>query len=292
MLLLAGCNTVVEPTDPPVLSEIPDKVVKMFSARFPNATETTIRIVEKDRLWEANYKVDSQRFYAGMDSTRILKRSRLIEGSIPDSILGYVNAAPSTGIMISNYQEEVESFYRNYDMFTARYRFQDKEYLMGWVPGSRSYMLRSEPFYKFEYPINSKADLPANIRAVLDSEPLLYHGGLVFIDEKNEKRYQVSASNGDGLPGGDYVFDNSGNLISVSYKPAKTFSSVEEAPENVRKYLDQLNVQYGFTFQMGYQMRITNGYWFYLSNSNRESLELILDENAKELERFHTKYVN
>ncbi|KAA0992837.1 hypothetical protein [Dyadobacter aurulentus] len=292
MLFLFGCNSVVEPNEPPVLSEIPEKVVKMFSTRFPNATETTIRIVEKDRLWEVNYKVDDQRFYAGMDSNRILRRSRLIAGSIPDSVQQYVNAAPATGVMISNYQEEVESFHRNYNMYTARYRSQDKEYLMGWVAGSRSYMIRSEPFYKFEYPINSRADLPANILAVIDSEQFIHVGGLVFINEKNERRYQVSASNGDGMPGGDYVFDKDGNLISTNYKPAKTFASANEVPESVRQYLDRLNAQGGFTFQLGYQMRINNGYWIYLSNSNRQTLEVILDQNAKELETVHTKYID
>ncbi|MCE7060722.1 hypothetical protein [Dyadobacter sp. CY343] len=264
----------------------------MFSARFPDATETTIKIVEKDKFWEANYKVNNQRFYAGMDSLKILRRSRLEDVAVPDSIRVGIDNSMLAGVEISDYRDEVESFHRPYRLRTARYRFQDKEYLLNWVENEPIYMIRSEPFYKFEYPINSKADLPEKIRSVMDAEPILHIGGLIFIDEKNEKRYQLNASNGDGLPGGDYVFDNDQNLISVSYKPAKTLSGVDELPDHVKQYLDQLNAQYGFTFQLGYQMRITNGYWFYLSNSNRESLELILDENAKELERFHTKYVN
>jgi hypothetical protein len=292
LFYLEGCNSVVQPPDPVELPEVPQVVVDMFNRRFPAATETTMQVVEKDRLWEAQYKLNGQRFYAGMDSTRILRRVRIEAASVPDSLGPYISNSIIGNVVVSNYQEEVESFYRPEKVFTARYRFEDKEYLMVWVGGLRSYLLYSEPFYKFAYPIDSNEKLPENVRALLDAEPLKQIGGLIFVNEKNEKRYHVQATNGDGLPGGDYIFDTNGKLISISYKPQKTFTSVEDAPEHVRNYLAELDRRHRFKFQMGYQMRINDGYWFYLSNDKRESLELVLDKNAEEVERIHTKYIN
>ncbi|WP_353719439.1 hypothetical protein [Dyadobacter sp. 676] len=64
---------------------LPESVIKVMSDAYPDATDATFRAVEKDELYEVNYKLNGNPFYAALDTRKILSVYRMY-GAVPDSM--------------------------------------------------------------------------------------------------------------------------------------------------------------------------------------------------------------
>jgi hypothetical protein len=288
IIYLNGCNSVIEP-DPVELPEVPEKVVNMFNRRYPDATETTMRVVEKGNFWEADFKLGNERFYAGMDSVEILRRLRLETSEVPDSIRNLLVNTTLSNVELTGYKEEVESFAYPDKYFVAKYTYQNKDYQMMWGGGMKSYALTSIPYYKFfgrMYPNY----IPENILAFMAAENLRSLGGALFINEKNERTYRMNAQHtGDNVY--DFIFDSKGTLLWTSFN-RKDITNTLNLPAHIQAYLQQMETQYGYKFAQGYEVYRTGGYSLFLQKGIQESLNVKLDKDANELDRDHMIYVN
>ncbi len=286
---LVGCNTVIEPPDPVVLPEVPERVANIFKQKYPDATETTMRVVEKGNFWEADFKLGSDRYYAGLDSVEVLRSLRTLDSEVPDSIRNLLVNTTLAGVELTGYREQVESFIDTEKQFVARYTYQNKDYQMLWTAGFRSYVLNCVPHYKFfgrMYPNY----IPENIQAFIAAENLRSIGGAMFINDKNERMYRMNAQHvGDNVY--DFTFDSKGTLLWTSFN-RKEITNTLNLPAHIQAYLQQMQTDYGFTLGSGYEIHYTGGYSLFLQRGVQESLEVKLDKDGREVDRIQMIYVN
>jgi len=272
---LAACNEVKDPQLPDV-ETIPDQVVALFEDQFPGAVQTTIKVVEKDKIWEAYYSVNARNFYAALDSNAVLASYQLISPAVPDSIQTAVSKLAIRGGTLSDYRCDCDKP-TGLPQYYAKYRFQDVDYVLSWTI-SRSptqYVFEMVPYAKFDFQIETAQKLPANVIRYLNADNLVFRFGKISVNESNELKYSVYASS--AASGDEFIFDSKGAFVFSYYAKENAYTELKDLPAPVRNFIASTPYLTGFRFASG---AFHHAYHFILL-SERESYTILLDSNAK-----------
>ena len=272
LILLAGifiisCNEVNDP-QPPDLETIPDKVVDLLERNFPGAEQTTIRVVEKNQLWEADYSQNAEHFYVAVDSASVLAAYKLIGPNPPDSIAAAVSKLAIRGGTLSDFRENLSAYAGE-----ATYRLHGTDYLLSWKPSQP--FLEMELHSKFSYVISSSAQLPVNARTFMAAQGWEFSRATCFVNKSNIRQFKVEAKNILSNPI-TLFFDSSGSLIFTSYGAQKLYLNKKDLPAQLVNYMDKNPLLQGFTFVSG---ALNQHYMVYLKKGS-ETFHILLDERA------------
>ncbi|WP_157488304.1 hypothetical protein [Dyadobacter crusticola] len=288
---LSGCNSVNVPPDTVELPEVPEKVVKMFNQKFPDATETTMRVVEKDKIWEADYRSGGSSFYVAMDYDSILTRHRFELAELPGNIRPFVSASTIKDATFSEFGEILQTWYSNVEQeYRIKYVLNERSYVMQWSTSGkygRDGALVSYPFYKIADAYVSNGELPEKVRNYFDSEGLqiMESFTVAFINENNRKRYSITAQNADS-DSWSFYFDHEGSLIFTGYKSPRIFQNDDSGlPDGVRAYLREMDTSQGFKLALGYECFGTGRFLMTLVRGYQETMEVLVSRNGEFIEK-------
>lgn len=270
LIAIISCNGVNDP-QPEDLETIPEQVVDLLERKFPNAEKTTIKVVEKDRLWEASYSQNSQNYYVALDSSNVLATYRLISPDVPDSVKTALGKLAIQGGVPSDYRQNMDaSVY--WAVYEAKYVLGGTEYLLNWSP-ALGYAFTMNHFSKFVYEVSSIEKLPPNAKSLLRSENLSFSRGSGFVNKNNIQSYTVDAKD---VFDSRFLFNSSGTLIFTEYDLQQVFVNKIDLPSQVLKSIQNNPLFEGFDFFSG---AYNKNYKVTLKKGN-ESFTIYLDDNA------------
>ena len=270
LIFISSCNGVNDP-QPEDLETIPQQVVDLLERQFPNAEQTTIKVVEKDRLWEASYSQNNQNYYVGLDSNNVLAAYRLISTDVPDSVATAIGKLAIRGGVLSDYRQNMGTSVGPV-IYEAKYALRGTDYLLSWTPSlSRTFSMNH--YSKFAYRIGSLEKLPSNAKSFLKSENLSLKSGSGFVNKNNIQRYVIDATDVSLY---QFLFNSSGDITFTGYGLQQFFLNEKDLPAQVLKSIQNNTLFQGFGFTSG----AYNKSYKVTLNKGNESFNILLDDNS------------
>lgn len=282
ILALCKCNRVSDLQ--PVDGSVPDAVVQMIPDLFPGAGEIEIRTVEKDSLWEADYTLDGERYYVGMDTETVRYQARVMGSVVPEEVRSVISGLSIGGGEFGLFIRDLTA-----SVNCTKYRFRDADYRLEWETMNNGqvetiYAVRLSPYSKIRYPLYSTplavfetAKIPAGIRQYLAARYLDLTGAAVHIDESNRKEYLVNTASLTNQY--KMRFDKALRLISTTYSPEQIFYTPEEIPEVIIRSVESIVSPEEFSYVSGRKYSTEAGATYILkmkSKTGGESYDLEL----------------
>lgn len=281
LLTVSSCNGINDP-QPDDLETIPEQVVDLLERKFPNAQQTTIKVVEKDKLWEATYSQNAQDYYVGLDSNNVLATYKLISSNVPDSIAAAIDKLAIRGGVLSDFRQNMAGDLLGSSVYEAKYELEGTDYLLSWT-SSRYRTFSMNNHSKFVYDITTRGKLPSNADTFIGSENLHSLRGKGFVNKNNIQRYLIEALDVSLYK---FLFDSSGAIVFSNYDLQRSFISEKDLPGQVWNSI-QTNILFqGFEFVAGsynknYKVSVKKG---------NESFDVYLDGNGVILYLFYTGF--
>lgn len=231
---LISCSK-VRNEQPAPLDEIPDAVARILTDAYPNATDVTLKTVEKDKEWEARFSQGELQYYVTMNPSKILAAHKLISATVPDSIKKFFEVipvlSPNKGVL-SDFRQILNPNASDVN-YSARFTVDQKDYLLTfrtYNQPSDDYDVTITEYYKFSY-----YDLNDQITNYLLKNNYANVFAKIRVLDDNKKRY-IAWTNHLSGPSGDLIFDDATRLI-VSYLKEKDVNNLADFPESIQKFI-------------------------------------------------------
>jgi len=276
IIAISACNDVKNP-QPEDKETIPDQVVDLLERQFPNAEQTTIKVVEKDRLWEATYSENSENYYVGLDSSNVLAKYKLISPNVPDSVVTAITKFAIRGGVASDFRQNMTA-----SQYEAKYVLRGTEYLLTWL-NFAGHGFNMSNYSKFEYKFRSIEKLPQNATAFLRSENMSLLRGSGFVNRNNLQRYDIWASAATPY---QFFFSSSGAVVFSEYDLQQVFPAEKDLPSKVLQSIQNNPLFQGFSFVAGMYNKSYN----LTLKKGTESFNVFLDDNANIIQLTYTGY--
>ncbi|MBO9612943.1 MAG: hypothetical protein J7619_09625 [Dyadobacter sp.] len=256
ILFLNGCsNYKDQQVIPPEI--LPEAIIRVMSNAYPDATDATFQAIEKDKLYEVYYKLKGNSFYAALNTKKILSVYRM-HGALPDSMKHALPSRNMTGGVAEAYKEpEIQGSPDK--KYSARYTWNNQAYLLTWLQydliNPKKMSVTLEPYIKFSYAIGKDelVALPGPAISFLEREKLRFSAATVYINDKNEKIYEVNAYTASST-NYDFTFNAAGKLTNTVYRAEAFYYNIDEYPEKIQNF-----VKNSWVFS---SMKILEGYKF------------------------------
>ncbi len=255
-LLLSGSSSCNRFTDqqPTPDSGPPPASVQALTQQYPQAQDILFTTIVPNRLWQATFTQQRQRYQALTSPTQLLTTDQLIEGSVPDSLTRVLESTVVAGGRYSNPR------FRQYDWFRAvttngqftylyaDYTWQQQPYTIYWsiarpAVGKAFYNAYLLPFQKVDYQTRTLADLPETIQASLRNQNLLFTLAVIQVDGFGKRRYTLSVQQPTAPLKDQYwqlTYDDDGQLLGATNQAtAYFFQQRDQLPPAIQQYLQR-----------------------------------------------------
>lgn len=203
-LLLVGCQSVSDLQPKP--GALPASVVEVLEAEFPGYTDITVTPLEKDKVWSARLRVDTNRYDLVLNRTKILSRFKLVGSSVPAAVVGNINNTVLSGGTFSEYgQRQRKSGELPDREHAARYVWNTTEFLATWTSQiPMSGRLDLYPEVEISYLTTQLDDLPEGIQGTIQRKiaeaktaakaprQLEFWNARVYTYHNKKKTYEIS----------------------------------------------------------------------------------------------------
>jgi hypothetical protein len=247
-LLLAGCHVVNDLQ--PAGDELPASVVQVLNAEFPAYDEIKVTTLEKDRVWSAFLKVDTNRYEVILNSIETLSVLRYLPEQVPDIFVSELNKTilqdgAFTDSKIRLYKPG--QYYEEKD-FEAMFTHGGLVYLADW--NKLSYSIKHMTFYPgmmARYKTIHLNDLPTTIQTIISRKinegivgqaPPVFDHAWVHHYRDGRKTYTIKLRtlNLEIGPAGE-VFITYNNYFNVTKDLFEVIHEKSKLPEAITTYL-------------------------------------------------------
>jgi hypothetical protein len=283
ILFLNGCSNYKDQQVVPQ-ETLPEAIIKVMSDAYPEATDATFQAIEKEKLYEVYYKLKGNPFYAALNTKKILSVYRM-HGALPDSMKQALPAKNMSGGVAEVYKEP-EIQIGTDRIYSARYTWNNQAYLLSWLKYDlitpQKMMVTVEPYIKFSYNLvkDEFASLPGTVISFLEREKLRFASATVYVNDKNEKIYDVNAYTASSTYY-YFTFNAAGKLTNTTYRAEAFYYNIDEYPEKIQTFVKNSWVFSSMKLKEGYKFSdpIGTGYGMIMQGTD-ENCRFTFDQDG------------
>jgi hypothetical protein len=301
---LASCQVVNDLQ--PAGDELPPSVVQVLKAEFPAYDEVKVTTLEKDRVWSASLKVDTNRYEVILNSIETLSVHRYSHEQAPKLFVSGLNNTilkDGTFADLKIRRNKPGQYYEEKD-FEAVFTHSGVPYFAEW--NSLSYSIKHMTFYPgmvARYKTTYLNDLPDNIQTIISRKitegipgqpaPVFDHAWVEhYRDGRKTYIIKLGTLNLEIGPAGE-IFTTYNNHFNVTTDLFEAIHDATRLPEAITTYLGNDPVASTFTRFSSAFKSTDQEKQVYRVHLNKQTFHYILyfDANYKVVNQYLILYI-
>lgn len=283
---LTGCANIKD-LQPPSGEQLPDSLIRIFNEAVPGAQEIVFKTLEKEWLYEVTYVLNGRKGYAGLDTSRILRNSRMVSAELPDSLKQFISGLALRNATVSELWEMVEPAQVN--KYFSKCVWGNREYILSYyvqdAGTSKLYQAILLPYSKFNVSLRASdfSRLSIKTQQTLAAKKYSMGRGDLWVSGGSQDIYSLNVGPApDSVTSYPMTFSKQGELLNAMPKDRQIYKTIEECPEGLQNYLRSNPPFAAFIINSGYKFvdSGTTGYLLSLQSSlSSEFTTLFFDGN-------------